>query len=164
LAPRLNLRQQAFVQHYLKCGNASEACRRAGYRSAPNRHGSRLLTNVDIRKVLDKRMAEEGLTQKYLLAKAKEVLERCLQAEPVRGRDGKIIEGEYTFNATGANQAIKNLADIGGFRTEARQNPENRPRDLNDRELEAEIRRALEGAESGAPGTPEGPAKSDRVH
>lgn len=49
MAEGLTLKQQAFVDAYLDCLNASEAARRAGYSEKTARQqGQRLLTNVDI--------------------------------------------------------------------------------------------------------------------
>lgn len=44
----LNQRQKEFCLHYANCGNASEAARRAGYKGAPNRIGTQLLSNLVI--------------------------------------------------------------------------------------------------------------------
>lgn len=52
-------KQQLFVQHYLSCLNGAEAARRAGYAASGARQEAyRLLTNADIRALIDARMAE----------------------------------------------------------------------------------------------------------
>jgi phage terminase small subunit len=43
----MTTKQDIFITEYLKCWNATEAAREAGY-SHPRRQGSRLLSNVDI--------------------------------------------------------------------------------------------------------------------
>lgn len=58
----LNPRQQKFVDEYLRCGNAAEAYRRAGY-SCKNPQvaaagGERLLRNAEIRASIEKAQAE----------------------------------------------------------------------------------------------------------
>ena len=47
--PKLSERRQRFIIAYLETLNASEAARRAGYKSRANVAGQRLLTNADIR-------------------------------------------------------------------------------------------------------------------
>ncbi len=52
-------KQQAFVNAYVKCWNASEAARRAGYSAnTANEQGSRLLANASIRAEIERRKAE----------------------------------------------------------------------------------------------------------
>ena len=69
-------KQQAFIEHYLMCWNASEAARRAGYNGKSNVVGPRLLANVSIQEVIRARLAE-------LKMSADEVLTRL--AEQARG-------------------------------------------------------------------------------
>ncbi len=55
----MNQRQRAFCEAYLKCGNAAEAARKAGYSARTARSiGQRLLTYADIREYLADRNAE----------------------------------------------------------------------------------------------------------
>ena len=55
----LTSKQQAFVAEYLKCWNASEAARRAGYSEhTASEQGSRLLTNVSISAAIERFKAE----------------------------------------------------------------------------------------------------------
>lgn len=55
----MNQRQRAFCEAYLKCGNAAEAARKAGYSARTAWSiGQRLLTNADIREYLADRNAE----------------------------------------------------------------------------------------------------------
>jgi phage terminase small subunit len=119
---RLNLRQQAFLKHYLKCGNASEASRRAGYKSRPDVQGSRLLGNVGIRKVLKMKWNQDRLT-----AEAEEFLRMAKE-------DRRIGEGKGVLEL---------IAKVAGLLTEAKHNPENRPRDKDDAELRAAVEREL---------------------
>lgn len=55
---RLNRKQQVFVEEYLKCWNASEAARRAGYKGKANVVGPRLLANVSIQAAIEARLDE----------------------------------------------------------------------------------------------------------
>jgi phage terminase small subunit len=54
----MNNRQRVFVEEYLRCWNASEAARRAGYRGKPNVIGARLLADVSISAEISRRLAE----------------------------------------------------------------------------------------------------------
>lgn len=53
-----NERRKRFVSEYLQCLNASEAARRAGYKSKANVAGPRLLANASIKTEISKRIAE----------------------------------------------------------------------------------------------------------
>lgn len=56
-AGQLNKKRQAFVEHYLKCWNAAEAARKAGYseRTAYS-SGPRLLRNVEVQAAIKERL------------------------------------------------------------------------------------------------------------
>lgn len=55
----LTSKQQVFIAEYLKCWNASEAARRAGYtENSARAQGSRLLTDADISAEIERRKAE----------------------------------------------------------------------------------------------------------
>lgn len=63
---------------------------------------------------LEKRAMEEaGVTIPGVVLRMNEIANRCMQVEPVRDRKGEPIEGEYTFDAVGANRALENLAKYG---------------------------------------------------
>jgi hypothetical protein len=82
-------KQRVFVEEYLQCWNATEAARRAGY-AHPNTQGPRLLVNVSIRELIDRRLREKQ-------ASADEAL--VIIAEQMRADIGvfyKIVE-EWTF-------------------------------------------------------------------
>lgn len=85
----LNNRQQIFVNEYLKCWNASEAARRAGYNGKANIVGPRLLSNVSIREELEKRKAD-------LIMSADEVMVRFTQQ--ARAEYSEYIEEDGTIN------------------------------------------------------------------
>jgi hypothetical protein len=53
----LSRKQRVFVEEYLKCWNATEAARRAGYKH-PNVQGPRLLVNVSIQQAIETRLSE----------------------------------------------------------------------------------------------------------
>lgn len=54
----LTPKQQAFIEHYLTCWNASEAARRAGYVTKANVIGSQLLANPSIAARVQERLIE----------------------------------------------------------------------------------------------------------
>lgn len=66
---RLTPRRRAFVNYY--CGaarfNGTEAARLAGYK-VPRQEASRLLSNADVRAVLEERLDEHGLSQQQVAA------------------------------------------------------------------------------------------------
>lgn len=70
MTKQLNIRQQAFIEHYLICWSATEAAKRAGY-SAKTAYaqGSRLLSYAEVKTAIAGRIAE-------LKASADEVLLR----------------------------------------------------------------------------------------
>ena len=62
------LKQFVFVNEYLKCRNASEAARRAGY-AFPRSQGSRLLTNVAISEEVARRTKHHAMEADEVLAR-----------------------------------------------------------------------------------------------
>lgn len=85
----MNAKQQAFLEHYLRCWNAAEAARLAGYSAKSARDaGHRLLTNADIALAITERLTE-------LQMGANEVLVRLSQQARANmmdfvGRNGRI--------------------------------------------------------------------------
>lgn len=66
----LSAKRRAFVEEYLRCWNATEAAKRAGYSDQTAiSQGSRLLTNVDVQAYIAQRLKEKAMT-------ADEVLQR----------------------------------------------------------------------------------------
>lgn len=81
----LSLKQQAFVDEYLKCWNASEAARRADYsKKTAYSQGARLLKHVEIAAAIQERINERMMS-------ADEVLLRL--AEQARGVDSSYYNG-----------------------------------------------------------------------
>ena len=70
---KLNARQKAFCEHYVACGNATEAAIKAGYSKRTARKiGSENLTKMDIKAYVDELMQK---LESERTASAKEVLE-----------------------------------------------------------------------------------------
>lgn len=69
----LTARRQAFVAEYLKCWNASEAARRAGYSEATaSEQGSRLLADVNVSAEIARRKAEMLMSADEIMARLTE--------------------------------------------------------------------------------------------
>lgn len=93
----LTPKQQAFIEHYLICWNASEAARRAGYASkSANREGTRLLSNDVISTRVQERLNE-------LKATADEVLVTLTQHK--RGSLEDFINDDGSVNFARAREA-----------------------------------------------------------
>lgn len=70
IVSELTDKEQAFVQHYLTCWNASEAARLAGYSEKSARSiGSENLTKPNIRAAIAARMAEQAMDADEALAR-----------------------------------------------------------------------------------------------
>ena len=67
----LNTKRRVFVEEYLRCWNATEAARRAGY-AYPRRQGHRLLTNVDIQARVKERIQEKAMSADEVLLRLAE--------------------------------------------------------------------------------------------
>lgn len=109
----MNEKQQIFIHEYLKDFNGTRAYKEA-YKcsdSVARRNASRLLlTNADIQKAIqeqaNKRLDDIDVDVNYIVSNIKEVVERCMQKEPVE-------EGVWTFNSTGA---LKGLELLGKYK------------------------------------------------
>ncbi len=103
----LNNRQRVFIEEYLRCWNASEAARRAGYKGRANVRGAQLLANVSISAAIKARLTE-------LQMSADEVLIRF--ADQARGSMESFIDPDLgRIDLTKAEQAGK-LHLIKSFR------------------------------------------------
>lgn len=70
--------QRVFVEEYLTCWNASEAVRRAKYRSKPNVQGARLLANASIRAAIENRLAQAAMGANEVLARLTDIASNSL--------------------------------------------------------------------------------------
>ena len=100
-AGKLTPKQEAFVREYLVDLNATQAAIRAGY-SAKTAYsiGDENLKKPEIanaiKEAMDARAARTELTADYVLNGIRALVERCIQAEPVRDAEGSPT-GEYKF-------------------------------------------------------------------
>ena len=87
-------RQELFVEHYSRCGNAAESARLAGYAPGSAKvTGCRLLTNANVRAAL--RQRQEALSAESRLSRVKVVNEILGAIDLARGRydPGTMIRG-----------------------------------------------------------------------
>lgn len=75
-----------------------------------------------------------GLDREWVISRLMTVVDRCMQAEPVLDKEGSPT-GEYNFDATGANQALKMLGDTMGLFKPAEKKPEDEYANLSDDDL-----------------------------
>lgn len=65
----LSNKQQVFISEYIKCWNASEAARRAGYNGKSNVIGSQLLANLSISEAIQARVDEIKMSADEVLVR-----------------------------------------------------------------------------------------------
>lgn len=82
MARGLRNKQRVFIEAYLTCWNASEAARRAGYKTRANTAGSQLMSNAVIAEEIKRRISELRITPDEILARL---------AEQARGEQSKYI-------------------------------------------------------------------------
>lgn len=75
-----------------------------------------------------------GLDREWVISRLMTVAERCMQSEPVLDRKGEPT-GEYQFDSSGANQALKMLGDTMGLFKPAEKKPEDDYANLSDEDL-----------------------------
>lgn len=124
---KLTPKQQRFVTEYLKCGNATEAVKKAGYKfktdKAAGVQGVRLLGNASVARAIEKGQERRNdrleLEEDFELKKAIQLLDMCMRPEKVYRMDGKPkkdIDGNYVmqFDSKGANTALQTIAKLRG--------------------------------------------------
>lgn len=108
---KLTEKQELFCKEYLVDLNATQAAIRAGYTEKSARVTScKMLTNANIAERIQQlmRVREEKvqINAEWVLVSAKQVFDRCMQAEQVTDKDGNSM-GEYKFEHSGANKALE---------------------------------------------------------
>lgn len=104
-------KQQRFVEEYLKDLNATRAYIRAGYSpTGADAGAARLLGNVRVAEAIRVKREvvseQAGLTAVWVLDQLRENVERAMQAEAVRDREGNET-GEYVYQGAVANKALE---------------------------------------------------------
>ena len=132
----LSDKQKKFADEYIKCLNASEAYRKAGYKSdninTVKNNSSKLLAKTCIQEYVSQRQKKlqekTEITQEWVLNRLKEISDRCMQEVPVMKRvDGEMIEtGEFKFDSAGAVKATELLGKTLGL-FEPKQQPQQQP-------------------------------------
>lgn len=115
----LTPRQQRFVDEYLVDLNATKAAIRAGYsEQTANQQGARLLANVNIQEAVRVAREEQSIRTKinadWVLRQFVQNVERASTAVPVLDSEGNPT-GEYTYQGSVVNQALKHIGDHIGF-------------------------------------------------
>ena len=119
----LTPKQQRFVEEYLIDLNATQAAIRAGYSAKTAAViGAENLIKPYIQKAIqeaqNKLTERTEITQDYVLSNIQKVIERCMQQEAVRARDGSplLVEGPegdlaclFEFKETGALKGLELL-------------------------------------------------------
>jgi phage terminase small subunit len=122
-------KRQCFVEEYIIDLNATQAAIRAGYSpKTANEQGSRLLANASVRAAIDaskaRRRIQTEVTQDWVVKNLVEVVNRSMEAVPVRNKKGELVtihtkDGEikavYDYDSKGANAALKTLAEHLGM-------------------------------------------------
>lgn len=117
-AAKLTPRQQAFVEHYAACGNATEAARLAGYRK-PNPQGAENLAKPSIQaalaalieKVSSSRIADAKERQEFWTAmmrdKYRQAKDRLKASELLAKKQGDFIERHEVKHTTPPNIQVQ---------------------------------------------------------
>jgi phage terminase small subunit len=116
---QLPAKRQKFVDEYVKDCNGTQAAIRAGYsKKSAQVQSAQLLSIPIVKQAVEEKQAEiakkNELTAEWVISKAKKVIERSLQEEPVYDHEGNPT-GIYKFDAAGANGALKILAKYLGM-------------------------------------------------
>lgn len=107
MSGKLTRKRRAWIEEYLTCWNATEAARRVGYKH-PNAQGPRLLLDVSIQEIIEKRIAEKAMS-------ADEVLLRL--AEQARGDISEFVKagGGIDWEKVGEKgRLVKSIAHTTG--------------------------------------------------
>jgi phage terminase small subunit len=137
----LTAKQASFVENYLIDLNATQAAIRAGYsKRTAAQQGFENLRKPEIQAALTAAMTARSkrtqLEQDWIIERLMAVVERSMQAEPVRDHEGNET-GEYTFQASGANRGLELLGKHLGMFVE-RHEVGNNVRVLSDKPLTVE--------------------------
>jgi len=117
----LTLKQKLFVHEYLLDLNATQAAIRAGYsKKTAYSIGFENLKKPEIAEAIQRasteRVERTKIDADYVLLKAKELFERCMQEiEPVTVNGAPVLDDTgrtvFRFDATGALRALKIIGD-----------------------------------------------------
>lgn len=108
---KLNERQQRFIDEYIIDLNATQAAIRAGYSKRTARsQGQRLLTNVDIKQAIDKRLQEKT---DELIMKQDEILVRLSEQARREAVDHQVVVVEKpSFDENGNFLGVEKKPEV----------------------------------------------------
>jgi phage terminase small subunit len=114
-------RERRFIEEYLVDHNASAAIVRAGFQGTrPDLAASKLLAKPRVHRLLEKRLDDKlrgaGYRLDSVIETTLEIRDRCMTAVPVKDRSGKVVKGEFQFDANGALRANELISDLLGAR------------------------------------------------
>lgn len=113
-------KRQTFVDEYLKCWNASEAARIAGY-AAPGQQGHRLLKDVEISEEIQRHVSERAMSADEVLVRLAAMARADISdfVSFVPGVKGPYIDLEKAY-AAGKLGLVKKLKynELGGIEFE----------------------------------------------
>ncbi|MFA5630334.1 MAG: hypothetical protein WC997_02380 [Porticoccaceae bacterium] len=143
----LTVEQEAYARARALGMSIEEAVKAAGCKITPatarrwempngDRTNQKLIDRINELAAIAQQNAiiKTGLDREWVISRYMEVVNRCMQAEPVLDRKGQET-GQYTFNAAGANQALRALGDTLGMFKPADKQPGDEYESLSDDDL-----------------------------
>lgn len=118
MPPLQNARRERFCQEYVRESNGTRSYKAAGYKSRTENSAAagavQVLRNIQVRerivelqkKACDKVEADLAVDRVWVVKRLIEVVDRAMQAVPVRDRNGNPI-GRYVFQGQVANRALE---------------------------------------------------------
>lgn len=108
---KLTSKQELFCREYIIDFNATQAAIRAGYKpNAAYAMGHENLSKPEIAEYIDRLKAERaekvGISAQWVLDKAVELFNKCMEAEPVLSASGENL-GYAKFNPSSAAKALE---------------------------------------------------------
>lgn len=116
---KLTPKQEKFVDEYLVDLNAKQAAIRAGYSAKTAEvQGSKLLRNPKVAEEVTRRRTQIKerleINQEWVVARLVDNVERAMQAQPVKDREGNVT-GDYVYQGAVANGALGLLGRFLGM-------------------------------------------------
>lgn len=133
--------QRRFVEALIESPDIVYAYRVAGGKAKRADHvrvcAYEILVNPNVQKVLRRvrkeRMDRTLITSDWVLNKLVQVIERCMQGQPVLDDDGKPT-GEWKFDSAGATKALQlMMKHLGMFERDNRQKAPKSPDEMRER-------------------------------
>ena len=148
--PKLTAKQEMFCKEYLVDLNATQAAIRAGYsEDTAATIGCENLTKPNVAEYVAKLKEERNERVKidgdWVLKRAVEINDRCMQTSQPLDKEGNIVSGaEFKFEPAGANKSLELIAkhtDVNCLSNNLNIKAVVKYEDLEDEELDAELER-----------------------